>query len=799
MTDRTAASAWIGRQLGAWRIDALIAEGGMGVVYRAERADGHYRQRVALKLLREGVDPARGAERFRAERHILASLDHPHLAKLLDGGVSPEGRPYLVMELVEGEAIDRYCDRLGLPLRQRLALFRTVCEVVHYAHRKEVLHRDLKPTNILVTHDGIVKLVDFGIAVRLAPSHAGIAAADTATAQALMTPEYASPEQLRGEPLTPASDIYSLGMVLFRLLTGASPYPVAADQPYALAQAICEGRPRRPSEAVADRPRQRQLRGDLDAVAGKALRKEAQGRYTSAEALADDLFRHLEGLPVQARRGAWSYRAGRFALRHRRAVAAGLLANLALLTAIALAGYQVYQANRERARAERYFATVRRLADVFISDIDGAISPLPGSTPARKLVVEQALGYLQQLGVAPGGDLLLRVELASGYRKVGDIQGRPNAISLADPGGAMASYRRAEALLRELPGIEDLQAPELRAARQELAQVLLSRGTLHILLSENDQADVALTSAERLAAGLAGQAAADDVSASLLLGQVYAQQCRNRLYRADHAGYARIAPLATRLLEGVASRRPNDREAAVALAWHYTVQGEYLMAQTDRLAARGREALAVFRHALAVSERLRRQHPGNTALQRMAGLARNRVAWALLRIGEAGAAAAEYREALARFTELSAQAPREVQFRSDMARAGSDLARALVQAGEIDTAVQAGQAALAIFDALPPGATAENSSRFRRGAGYYWTGQALAARATRRGAAPAAARQDLKAACRHWRQGLPILQAIHEQFGLGDHPDDLHPDRLRAALQRCPPPADPGAAGAAQE
>jgi eukaryotic-like serine/threonine-protein kinase len=245
--DDRLAQHWIGRQLGAWRLVSLIGAGGMGQVFEAERADGQFEQQVAVKVMREGLHDETLIARFKAERQILASLDHANLAKVLDGGVTDEGLPYFVMERVAGEPIDLHCRRLRLDLRSRLMLFRTVCQVVHYAHQKGVVHRDLKPGNVLVTADGAVKLLDFGIAKRLQDA----APERTATQQRVMTLEYASPEQVRGGEVTAASDVYALGVVLYRLLTDASPYETApGDSDYALSRAICDTEPAPPSRRV---------------------------------------------------------------------------------------------------------------------------------------------------------------------------------------------------------------------------------------------------------------------------------------------------------------------------------------------------------------------------------------------------------------------------------------------------------------------------------------------------------------------------------------------------------------------
>ena len=235
----------VGRRIGAYNVLEEIGEGGMGEVYRAARADGQYEKQVAIKLVRGGYDSAAVLDRFRHERQILASLDHPNIARLLDGGTTDDGLPYLVMELIEGTRIDDYCDAHDLNVNQRLQLFLQVCSAVQYAHQRLVIHRDIKPGNILVTKEGLPKLLDFGIAKILDP-----AAGAEATIAGPLTPEYASPEQIRGEPITTATDVYSLGVVLYQLLVGRSPYPAKTTTPHEFARAICEFEPERPSAAV---------------------------------------------------------------------------------------------------------------------------------------------------------------------------------------------------------------------------------------------------------------------------------------------------------------------------------------------------------------------------------------------------------------------------------------------------------------------------------------------------------------------------------------------------------------------
>jgi serine/threonine-protein kinase len=354
----------LGRRLGSYTLLEILGRGGMGVVYLASRDDGEYESRVAIKILPHGLGGEEVRRRFLAERQILARLDHPHIARLLDGGTTPEGLPYLVLEYVEGLPLDRYCDQNGLSLEARVELFRRVCEAVHYAHRHLLVHRDLKPANLLVTAEGEPKLLDFGIAKQLDPA---VGASATHTGTRVMTPRYASPEQIREEPVTTASDVYSLGAVLYELLAGCSPYRGAEHASlHALEHAVCEEEPERPS-AVIDRhgraaeiararglrvsELRRRLRGDLHNIVLTALHKDPARRYASAAQLADDLERWQESRPVVARRSSSLYRAGLLLRRHRwgAAVAAVTLALLVSLLAGLLAERR--QALRERNKA----------------------------------------------------------------------------------------------------------------------------------------------------------------------------------------------------------------------------------------------------------------------------------------------------------------------------------------------------------------------------------------------------------------------------------------------------------------
>lgn len=456
----------IGRQFGAYKTVEQIGVGGMGEVYRAYRADDEYRKEVALKLVRGGQDSGFVVTRFKNERQILASLEHPNIARLLDGGTSEDGTPYLVMELVDGQPITEYCETNALSTRDRLRIFMQVCAAVQYAHQRLIIHRDIKPSNVLVTRDGTPKLLDFGIA-KILDTDGGPGKPDqTLTMFRALTPQYASPEQVRGEVITTASDVYSLGVVLFELLTGDSPYPSTTNYQDAT-RAVCEIEPRKPSTVrrwdgksplklnsgffgkalnFASGGRRNELKGDLDNIVLMALRKEPHRRYVSVEQFAEDIRRYLANLPVLARKDTASYRASKFVLRHK----AGVTAATAIMLTV-VAGFVITV--REASIAQRRFNDVRSLANSLIFDVHDSIKDLPGSTPAKKIIVDRALRYLNDLAGESRGDIGLQRELASAYERLGSVQGDYLENNLGDAQGTLASYQKALEIRKQIDAV----------------------------------------------------------------------------------------------------------------------------------------------------------------------------------------------------------------------------------------------------------------------------------------------------------------------------------------------------------
>ena len=484
----------------------------MGRVYRAARSDEAYHRQVALKIVNRGMDTEFILRRFRNERQILAGLDHPNIARLHDGGTTADGLPYFAMEFIEGKDLLAWCDAHRLSITSRLNLFLDVCGAVAYAHRNLVVHRDLKPSNIFVTAEGVPKLLDFGLAKILNADVSSRTAEVTGMDARLLTPEYASPEQVRAERITTASDIYSLGVILYEVLTGRRPYRLKSREPGEIARAVCEQEPEKPSAAVArveeppayedDGPPpvtaasasarrdtdparlQRRLRGDLDNIVLMCLRKEPERRYASIESLAEDLRRHLDGRPVRARGSAFTYRAGKFVRRNRVAVAAGAFVGAALVVSLAVSLRQTRVALAESRLAERRFQQVRKLAHTFLFDVHDAIAELPGSTKARSLVVTEGLSYLDSLAREAGGDRDLKAELATAYMRVAEVQSGVGAANEGDSVSALASLKKAIALREELAAAH----PQETGARDDLAEAQIRMSGLLAKIGNLDEA-----------------------------------------------------------------------------------------------------------------------------------------------------------------------------------------------------------------------------------------------------------------------------------------------------------------------
>ena len=469
-------AAIVGQQIGSYKVIRELGRGGMGTVYLAARADESFHKQVALKIIKRGMDSDAIVKRFVMERQILANLDHPNIARLLDGGTTAEGLPYFVLEYVEGTNIKSYSDERRLSITERLKLFRRVCEAVTFAHQNLIVHRDLKPSNIVVTTDGTPKLLDFGIAKLISGASP---AEGTMTIGRVLTPEYASPEELRGLPVSTRSDVYSLGVLLYELLIGRRPFKFETRSPEDAARFITSTQPLKPSVALTridaiseagvqspapetiSRARdvsidklQRRLAGDLDNILLKALRKEPERRYASVQEFSEDIRRHLKGLPVLARPDTFSYRASKFVTRHKAGAAAAAVVLLTLISATVITSWQARVARRERAKAERRFRDVRNLTNSFLFEFHDSIVDLSGATKAREMVVKKAQEYLDSLAQEAGDDRELLWELSTAYLKLGDVQGRPGFSRTGDTGSALQSYEKSLETRRRLVALQ---------------------------------------------------------------------------------------------------------------------------------------------------------------------------------------------------------------------------------------------------------------------------------------------------------------------------------------------------------
>jgi len=496
------AEDFIGKQIGDYKITREIGRGGMGVVFEAVREGEDFSQTVALKILKRGMDSDAMLRRFRHERQILASLEHPNIARMLDGGRTAEGVPFFAMEFVKGVPLDEFCNRQNLSINERLRLFLQICTAVSFAHSRLVVHRDLKPTNILVTDDGNAKLLDFGIAKILSPDGENVSN-QTVTALGMMTPAYASPEQIKGEIVSTSSDIYSLGLILYELLTGAQAYGFPNNRPDEMARIICESEPLRPSSVVSDAERwsavgkntndnqqlttnskfktqnSKSLKGDLDNIILKALKKEPMRRYASVEQFAGDIKRHLEGLPVIARADTLSYRFEKFVKRNRGYVMTGLIIFLVLIGGIAATSWQAVRAEKQKRLAEQRFRQVRELANNIVFKYYDEAEKLSNSTPIREMFVKDSLDYFNSLAADAAADDELKTELGKAFLRIAKVQSRPNSPSLGETANALENYRKGIEILKPLAlnSTDAILQAELLNAYADYAVVLRQNGS----------------------------------------------------------------------------------------------------------------------------------------------------------------------------------------------------------------------------------------------------------------------------------------------------------------------------------
>ena len=664
----------LGERIGAYRIVGVLGTGGMGDVYKAVRDDDQYRAEVAIKIMRADVRSTLTEQRFRTERQILAGLDHRNIARLLDGGTSVSGMPYVVMELVSGAPIDSFCDERSLDVRERVHLFLQVCAAVTYAHQHLVVHRDLKPNNILVTTDGSVKLLDFGIA-KLLESEADTVQMREGTVTTLraMTLEYASPEQVAGGSVTTVSDVYSLGVVLYRLLTGKSPYGARTNDAARVAEILSDTTPTRPSQV------QRKIDSDLDNILLMALRKEPQRRYGSVEQFANDLRNYLAGMPVHARGNSWRYRTGKFLRRRKIEIAAALVVVCALMGGLGIAIREAHIADQQRQVAQQHFDSVRKLANTLMFDIHDEMSKVPGSTRTREMLMSTSLEYLDALYKEAGSDRRLQEELATAYIKVAQIQGSDDAANRGNFSGALRSYERSIALLTPLMAAE----PENHRAGWVLAKAYVEQASLTMVARgpkyarEGAQKGVALTEQHAPAIG-------DEADRVQRLGNAYAVYARILGFLGQSPEAISFLDKFIALREAYWEAHPADPQAMIGLSIAYNSAA---IVADSRLSERAsyERSMALLQKSLWVAQRLLTLQPDEPRFQQ-------RVATAHFNMGNFLWARGQYAESLELYRLAAPVVVKAAQDSNDssaqyvMALIESGLARALSRTGRIEEA-----------------------------------------------------------------------------------------------------------------
>lgn len=720
---RTDEDSMIGKRIDCYRIVQEIGRGGMGAVYLAKRDDGAFEQKVALKIVKRGMDTDAILKRFVMERQILADLQHPFIAHLVDGGVTDENLPFLVMEYVDGVRIDHFCETNELSIDERLELFCKVCEAVEFAHRNGVVHRDLKPSNILVTENGTPKLLDFGIAKLLATAD------ETATQFQIFTPEYASPEQLRGGSITTSTDIYGLGVLLYEVLTGETPFKAITENPREIERLVCDSEPPRPSvvslrgrtrvglnretsdeqRKLVERTFASELKGDLDNIVLKALEKEPTDRYASPAEFAEDIRLHRLGLPITARGSSVTYRAFKLLKRNRAmSYAFGSLALVVMLGAGGMS-WQAAAKQNEKAKAERRLSEIRALATTTL-ERQAELAKLSGTMEVRKKLIEDTISQLETMSSESTEDFSLQAEIAAAYVQIGDIQGQPFAANLGDSEAAQKSYEKARSILENLRNagkgnaeidrslslaLEGIGNIELRKARPELAIEHHQRALeLRKNLLANDPGDVLIRSLTansylNLADGFA-------VNANVKQADPVFDQTKAWNERFD------AQQQALQIYEQLKIDAPSDVKVNFGLAKSYQRIGYSYQAwgqmENEKLPGSGAEflklTLAHYDQTTAIHNEILVLDPSN------AKALRNRADQFLMR-GEAyvflkqdTAALASYQRSIEMFSEQSLRDPANTELKRDLVNAYEYKARQLLKVGKDHDAIEKYRSAL---------------------------------------------------------------------------------------------------------
>lgn len=678
---------------GPYKIVSEIGRGGMGVVFLAERADGEFKHRVALKIVRQTILDLEAERRFRRERQILASMQHPNIAQLLDGGVSEAGEPYLAMEYIAGADLLEFVEKQNLDEEKRLRLFLKICSAVAYAHRNLIVHRDIKPSNIIVTKEGEPKLLDFGLAKMLDES---LDKADTTRTEfRALTPAYASPEQQRGGNVTTISDIYSLGIVFYELIKNSR----FSD---------------RGKNYLTDKPET-----DLDAIILTALDEQPERRYQTVEAFAADVERFLTKKPVKARPNTFAYRAEKFIKRNKYAVAAAALIFLTLTGGVVATLWQAriaeaekVRAEAEKVRAEKRFGEVRQLANSLMFEIHDSVKNLQGSTPTRQLIVSRALEYLDSLAQEASDDANLQIELATAYEKIGDIQGNPYSANLGDTVGAMNSYRKAVAILENLKG-----AQATNEARMAFGRSYRALGDIEGVEGENAQSidyyRRSLAIFEQLASNSPQDTAIQDEYARAF------ETLGDGLDRMENTESERLESYRKNLeiRQKLVMQAPNDAKFRRGLALAFMKFGT----SSDENKS---EAVESLRKAIQILEDLSGSNPDDAHARREVAFAYFKLGSVFIEAKDFAAALVPLRQALSIRQELVTGDPRNNQALFDSAIAYGALSEALTDHGDVSEAIKNASEAREILEKLSADDSENNVYRRNLGLSYEKLAQA---------------------------------------------------------------------------
>ncbi|MDE3168331.1 MAG: protein kinase [Acidobacteriota bacterium] len=670
-----------GSRVGPYVLEKELGRGGMGVVYQATRADGTFQRRVAIKILRRDRNGDVFLDRFQRERQILAQLNHPHIAAILDGGATSEDEPYFVMEYVDGVPITAYCDSHGLSVDRKLDLFLQICDAVQHAHRSLTIHRDLKPGNILVTEAGAVKLLDFGIA-KLIDAESPLPDEAALTA-AILTPRYTSPEQVRREPVTTSADVFALGILLYEITTGVHPFGRKDTLPHEVMRAICEDDPPAPS-TVAPRD-SRHLRGELDAIVLTALRKQAAWRYPSVEQLADDVGRYRRGWPVLAKGNSASYRLRKFARRQWLPLTAATLLLFLLIAGIVSTKRQARiaddarqsaehlraQAEQERASADREriaaeqagriaaeqqslaetrtkeveierqrerkrYGEVRSLTSSVLFDLYDGIRDLAGSTTARRLIVAKAQQQLELLSADSGNDIGVQRDLAAAYERMGELRVDPHRPNKKDAAAALDAYTHAIELRKAIAR----RVEAVPADRRDLALSMAKLGDGQYYAADVKQALVSYQEAWELAQSLL-RADPGNPSLRRAVAQVGERRCFGVLASGNSGGAIESCRDAVATSSILAKEMPDDVEVQRIMA---SDEGSY--ANALRLSGKPQDAAVEARQALEALHHLEILAPNNAEYRRLASSADSILASSLAAVGDSEGSTKAFRRAV---------------------------------------------------------------------------------------------------------------------------------------------------------